>query len=73
MEYLRQPFKLDNSGLESTITLSLRLIFMKNCDNDIGIANEKPDVHNYDNEVSLYDLYCVLFTFSFKACDNSNI
>ena len=58
MEYLRQPFRLDNSGLESTITLSLRLIFMKKCDNDVG--EEKPDVDNYDSEVSLYDFYCFI-------------
>ena len=34
MEYLSQPFKLNDSGVESTITLSMRLIFMKACDND---------------------------------------
>ena len=34
MEYLSQPFKLNDSGVESTITLSMRLIFMKMCDND---------------------------------------
>ena len=34
MEYLSQPFKLNDSGVESTITLSMRLIFMKICDND---------------------------------------
>ena len=33
MEYLSQPFKLNNSGLESTITVSMRLVFMKICDN----------------------------------------
>ena len=34
MEYLSQPFKLNDSGVESNITLSMRLIFMKVCDND---------------------------------------
>ena len=34
MEYLSQPFKLNDAGVESTITLSMRLIFMKVCDHD---------------------------------------
>ena len=46
MEYLSQPFKLNDSGVESNITLSMRLIFMKVCNND-----DATTFHNNDKKI----------------------
>ena len=48
MEYLSQPFKLDNSGLESSITMSMRLIFMKRSD---SVPTESPAIDQCDDGV----------------------
>ena len=45
MEYLSQPFKLNSSGLESTITISLRLVFMKVWDGDNKIKEDESVMH----------------------------
>ena len=44
MEYLSQPFKLNSSGLESTITISLRLVFMKVWDDDDNKTKQDDNV-----------------------------
>ena len=40
MEYLSQPFKLNNSGVESTITISLRLVYLKVWDGDVATKED---------------------------------
>ena len=52
MEYLSQPFKLNDSGVESTITLSMRLIFMKVCDND-----DATNFHTNDKKIETDKVY----------------
>ena len=52
MEYLSQPFKLNNSGLESTITISLRLVFMKVWDIESKLAEEKSSFENSADPVN---------------------
>jgi hypothetical protein len=52
MEYLSQPFKLNNSGLESTITLSMRLVFMKACDDVKLFSNKNTPMELSINQVA---------------------
>ena len=67
MEYLSQPFKLNSSGLESTITISLRLVFMKVWDDDDNKTKQDDNVieDNFPmvgpNWWFLIDMACISF------------
>ena len=61
MEYLSQPFKLNNSGLESTITISLRLVFMKVCDSHSKMREEISPLDNSTAPVRNFGHFWVLF------------
>ncbi len=53
MEYLSQPFKLNNSGLESTITVSMRLVFMKVCDGEKTTLGQEEIISSSINQVHI--------------------
>ena len=53
MEYLSQPFKLNNSGLESTITISMRLVFMKDCDGEKMTSGQGGTISSSINQVHI--------------------